>query len=502
MKKMLCVLLAILLMTAAPCYSTAEGWGEECSPTLEDQLFEMNEWMYSGREALLAEDYDLAAFYLQRIAIYDTELFPDEVTWALATLGDLCAAGLYCDENSDETGETPDRTPTEQAIAYYEQAMAVYDQNEALPRRDDTRYLDFRTRVAMKLGNLYASETRYAEAVSCYEFVVRFSFDEQLRIEAEYRLGLLYMDESTGLPELKWAKWYLIDPFAHGHEGARQALEDLLGDDAYGWAEVYYEAEDFETAIQILIPAAENGDVACMNRLGYLYYGGLTGKVSEDTERESRRDVEKALYWYTKSAEAGDLEGMKNVVMIYVYGLRNGHAPDIDEATVIAWAEYAAENGDEITRFSVMNDLGMLYQLKGEFEKAEEWYTKAGSWGALARMVQQEEPIRDLNRAMDILEKAVGVGQDGAWNMLYADQLLKLYLDPEIGPQYDKVAELMKHGARELYRHRPYDLARLFLEEQYGILDWQEGVYWMYQAAAQGDNRAKAWFEALVEQGN
>ena len=86
--------------------------------------------------------------------------------------------------------------------------------------------------------------------------------------------------------------------------------------------------------------------------------------------------------------------------------------------------------------------------------------------------------------------------------MLYADQLLKLYLDPEIGPQYDKVAELMKHGARELYRHRPYDLARLFLEEQYGILDWQEGVYWMYQAAAQGDNRAKAWFEALVEQGN
>ena len=111
MKKMLCVLLAILLMTAAPCYSTAEGWGEECSPTLEDQLFEMNEWMYSAREALLAEDYDLAAFYLQSIAIYDTELFPDEVTWALATLGDLCAAGLYCDENSDETGETPTERP-------------------------------------------------------------------------------------------------------------------------------------------------------------------------------------------------------------------------------------------------------------------------------------------------------------------------------------------------------------------------------------------------------
>lgn len=114
-------------------------------------------------------------------------------------------------------------------------------------------------------------------------------------------------------------------------------------------------------------------------------------------------------------------------------------------------------------------------------------------------MYQQEGPIRDLNRAMDILEKAVGVGQDGAWNMLYADQLLKLYLDPEIGPQYEEVAELVKHGAQD--RYRLYDLARLYLEEQYGILDWQEGVYWMYQAAAQGDNRAKAWFEALADQG-
>ena len=85
--------------------------------------------------------------------------------------------------------------------------------------------------------------------------------------------------------------------------------------------------------------------------------------------------------------------------------------------------------------------------------------------------------------------------------MLYADPLPELYPDPEIGPQYDKAAELMKHGARELYRHRPYDPARLCLEEQYGIPDRQEGVYWMYQAAAQGDNRAKAWFEALADQG-
>ncbi len=112
-------------------------------------------------------------------------------------------------------------------------------------------------------------------------------------------------------------------------------------------------------------------------------------------------------------------------------------------------------------------------------------------------MYQQEESIRDLNRALEILEEAAGVGKDGSWNMLYAHQLLELYLDPEIGPQYEKVAALMKHGARELYRHRPYDLARLYLEEQYGILDWQEGVYWMYQAAAQGDRKAIAWFEEL-----
>ena len=499
MKKIMSAMIAFSLVFLSFFPSFGENAEDICSFTIEDRVIEMSYWIQDALEAAREEDYSREAFVLQRISIYDPEIFPFEVTWALATLGDLCAAGLYYEENSDETGETPDRTPTEQAVAYYEQAMAVYEQNDIMTGRMDTGYLVFRTQVAMKLGELYVEESRYEEAVSCYDYVARLSPDEEIQLEAEYRLGLLYLDESTGFPELKWTEWYLIDASARGHEGARQALEDRLGDDAYKWAEVYMELEDYETAVQTLIPAAEQGDTACMNQLGYLYYSGLTGKGSDDAECESRRDIERALYWYAKSAEAGDTEGMENVVRIYAYELENGHTLDIDEATVIVWAEYAAENGEESTRFFAMDALGRICQTKGDYEKAEEWYTKAESWGSLARMYQQEGPIRDLNRALEILEEAVGVGKDGGWNMLYADSLVKLYLDPEIGPQYEKVAELVKHGAQD--RYRLYDLARLYLEEQYGIMDWQEGVYWMYQAAAQGDNRAKAWFEALADQG-
>ena len=74
----------LLLMWSLPALGEET---EERSSTLEDRIFEMNEWMYAARKAAGEGDYEQEAFYLNRMAEYDLELFPNEITWALAPLG-------------------------------------------------------------------------------------------------------------------------------------------------------------------------------------------------------------------------------------------------------------------------------------------------------------------------------------------------------------------------------------------------------------------------------
>lgn len=514
MKKLLAVLLLAFL---AVCFSLPAGgeeaWEEECSPTLEDQIIEMAWWVTDVVEARGAGDYDTEGFTLERIKGYSVEMFPDEVTWAYATLGDLYAEGLYLvDEESEDTER-------DMAVYCYEQARSVYEENESLWVREDDRYLDFQAALALKLGKIYVSPEwglmDYEKAMTNLDFATRFSSDKEQEAEAEYRLGLIYADEASGMLDMRMAKGYLLDAAWMGNEDALAKLKELYGDDAYEWAMYYDWVNDFERVIQLLIPAAEQGDVRAMEYLGYLYYAGLTRKDAIDNEREAYREPEKACFWYTKAAEAGSAESMERLISAYVSDVTNGNPPLIDEETAVAWAMKAIEGDNAGRQARVMLDLGRLCQFKKEYERAETWYTQAEAWLWLGRMYRDEEEIRDYEKATAYLLKEVE-NSEGTFDSLAAAELRELYLDPDFGPvEYDKQAALYKLAYSKGFTNNLYDLALLYLDPRYGMQDMEQGMYWMYRAASAADGmsdeermlmrpgqkqkieQAKAWFEAL-----
>ncbi len=304
MKKLLAVLLLAFL---AVCFSLPAGgeeaWEEECSPTLEDQIIEMAWWVTEAVEARGAGDYGQEGFLLERIKEYSVEMFPDEVTWAYAWLGDLYAEGLYLvDEESEDTEK-------DMAVYCYEQARNVYEENKSLWVREDDRYLDFQAALALKIGKIYVSPEwglmDYEKALSNLDFAARLSRNEEDAMEAHYQMGLIYADEASGMMNMKEARNELYIAAHAGHEAAYQKVMELNRDDAYEGALYYLWDGDFETAIQTMIPAAEQGDVRCMEYLAYLYEGGLTGKEAPGGEEERKWEREQAIYWYTKAAEAG-----------------------------------------------------------------------------------------------------------------------------------------------------------------------------------------------------
>ena len=315
MKRMLAFLMAVLLLAAA-LHGVAEEWEDTCSPTLEDQLVEMSAWIQEAIKARSEEDYAREAFLLQRITGYSTELFPDEVAWAWAELGDLYLEGLY--QIEDEEDVNSGKTAEELAAVCYEQARKVYDENPEIGRRDDERHLILQTKLALKLGKLYASPEMglmdYEKAVSQLDFAARLSWTEEESAEAHYWLGLIYLDADSGRMDEREARNELYQAAHAGHEAAFQKLKELIGDDAWEWAQYYLWDNDFDAAVQVLLPAAEQGNVECMKRLASLYYSGLVGNPAalyDDAVRENNRNRELACYWFEKAADAGDEEALE-----------------------------------------------------------------------------------------------------------------------------------------------------------------------------------------------
>jgi TPR repeat protein len=67
------------------------------------------------------------------------------------------------------------------------------------------------------------------------------------------------------------------------------------------------ENDDFDTAEEWYIKAAELGNTQAMSDIAYEYYYQCSDDIYE----------EKAIYWYTKLAELGHPHGMCQLAMIY-----------------------------------------------------------------------------------------------------------------------------------------------------------------------------------------
>lgn len=109
--------------------------------------------------------------------------------------------------------------------------------------------------------------------------------------------------------------------------------QDACGPLDTGRGVVAYNAGDFETALTLLRPCAEQGDAIAQSNLGYMYDNGY-GVAQDHT---------KAVFWYGLAAEQGDTFAQ------YSLGLYYGGGGGVPQDNVLAymWLSIAAANGQE-----------------------------------------------------------------------------------------------------------------------------------------------------------
>jgi TPR repeat protein len=123
-------------------------------------------------------------------------------------------------------------------------------------------------------------------------------------------------------------------------------------------------ARDEAKGFALLTQAAETGDGAAANELAVVYLKGLFGR---------KEDAVKAREWFTKSAEAGNLEGIKNLAVL----LNDGVGQKPDPAGALLWYLVAQKGG---LRAPDLEEVigGLKKSLKpAQVEKAE---ADAGKW--------------------------------------------------------------------------------------------------------------------------
>jgi TPR repeat protein len=113
---------------------------------------------------------------------------------------------------------------------------------------------------------------------------------------------------------------------------------------------------------------ANQGDRDAAFRLG-LYY---------DVGAGEERDADRAVYWYRRAAEAGEIHAQHNLGVAYAKG--DGVAMDINQA--IKWWTLAARRGNADSQYN----LGILYAMgeygiKQDIEQAKHWWHKAAMHG-------------------------------------------------------------------------------------------------------------------------
>jgi len=126
-------------------------------------------------------------------------------------------------------------------------------------------------------------------------------------------------------------------------------LTVLLGSTGPSWGADYdkafaaYQSGDFATALQELIPLAEEGHVDAQFGLAWMYESG----------EGVPQDYKTAVKWYTLAAEQGDALAQYNLGQMY----RKGEGIPQDFTMALKWYTLAAEQGVA----DAQNQLGFMY---------------------------------------------------------------------------------------------------------------------------------------------
>jgi TPR repeat protein len=189
-----------------------------------------------------------------------------------------------------------------------------------------------------------------------------------------------------------------------------------------------YKRGDYESALQLFRPLAEQGDAKAQGNLGRMY----------DYGRGVKKDQVQAIHWYRMAADQGLADAQTSLGYLYLLG----DGTDKNYTQAMMWFAMAAQHGNA----DAQDALGDMY-FRGEGvdqddREALKWYRKAADQGlasaqsSLASIYEYSESVpRDLKEAARLYQLAAD--QDDA-DAEFA--LAKLYRDGSGVPQIAMLA--------------------------------------------------------------
>ena len=250
-----------------------------------------------------------------------------------------------------------------------------------------------------------------------------------------------------------------------------------------------YNQKKFTEAFFIIETEAKKGDGEAQFLLGKMY----------DFGNGTKKNLNKAVYWYRKGAERGNAKAMFNLALMYSTG--EGVNKDLKQAHKFYLK--SAESGNDAAQFN----LALMY-LNGEgvqqnYKKAYEWFYKAALQG---------DKVAQYNIGL-MYKKGVGVQQDYSrafyWYKKSAEQN---YSDAEyaLGLIYqrglnvpvnrDEAIKWYKKAADQGHITSMYNLASMYLPEDdpSDASRWDEVYKWYALAMEHGDRKNAPFGMGLI----
>jgi TPR repeat protein len=284
----------------------------------------------------------------------------------------------------------------------------------------------------LKTGDTYYQSQNYAQAMQWYQKAadlgnadamcdIGILYQNGLGVEQNYATALAWFRKAVDKGSNK-ATYYLSGIHSLMDIHKAQSLQQLQktadsGDvDAMCEMGLFYEEEgidqDYSKALPWFLKAANLGNIDAMRAVADIY---LHGKYRVDANRSL------ALQWYSKAADLGDAPSMRGMGDIFC--MREGGKQDFAQA--MQWYRKAAAKGDT----EAMRDIAVLYEgsdgVKEDFAQTLQWYQKAADAGDGEAMYQLGH-LSEPNYAMAMDWYLKGADRGNA-NAMYAIGCMYLY---------------------------------------------------------------------------
>ena len=267
---------------------------------------------------------------------------------------------------------------------------------------------------------------------------------------------------------------------------SQAAFADAEFDQAYKAAQ----AGNYEQAIILWKPLAEQGNPAAQYALGWMYESG----------QGTAQNYPQAAYWYEKAAQQGDMAAQYVLATMYSKGL----GVVLDQQQAVKWLLKAANQGDAIAQFQ----LGMHFQkglgINQDDSESFLWFSKAAEQGhltaqiSLGKLYQTGRGIpQDYKLAIYWFERAATLG-----DALAQFQLAGMY---EYGrgtqQDYQQAKTLYLKSANHHYAPSAYKVAEFYEQGKTGNIDLQKALKWYKKAANKGNSAAQFKLGSIYQNG-